>query len=543
MPGPAALSELIDEYVAWLLAESPTAASYHGADGYDDQLPDLSAAGFAARDAAEDAFAARAAAIDPSTLAADEAIDRDLLLSHLRGAAIMRGFEPWRRNPDVYLGPILMGTFALFARRLHPESELVASARARLAEVPRLLADARANLEPELASELMVRRALGQCRAAVTWCRDLLPAEAADSGLRASLADAGEGAAEALESFADDLQSLADRAAGEWAIGEARYSALLLERELLADDAAALRARGEAAHQGVAAELTALCATHFDGRPWREVLTEVNADRPATAEAMLQGYQEATARCRQFLVDHNLVTLPEGEACTVEPSPSFQRPVLAVASYFGPPALRDSLQGRFNVPFPPEGVSDADLAERLADNSYPSMATTSAHEAYPGHHWHFAWMRTQAAPLRRLVTNTYFIEGWALYTERLMHEHGFFTTPAEVACHLDARLFRAARIVADTSLHGGDMTFDEAVTYMSTRTGMTPATARVEVTRYCAWPTQASSYLTGALEIEAIRAEWDARGLGSRKAFHDRIAGSGALPLGLARRATLVPAA
>jgi uncharacterized protein (DUF885 family) len=85
------------------------------------------------------------------------------------------------------------------------------------------------------------------------------------------------------------------------------------------------------------------------------------------------------------------------------------------------------------------------------------------------------------------------------------------------------------------------MGFDDAVTYMSTKTGLTPATARVEVTRYCAWPTQAASYLTGSLEIEDIRREWFAAELGSLREFHDRIAGSGAMPLGLARRATLAP--
>jgi uncharacterized protein (DUF885 family) len=68
---------------------------------------------------------------------------------------------------------------------------------------------------------------------------------------------------------------------------------------------------------------------------------------------------------------------------------------------------------------------------------------------------------------------------------------------------------------------------------------MSPATARVEVTRYCAWPTQAASYLTGSLEIEALRDEWFGAGRGTLRDFHDCVAGSGALPLGLARRATL----
>jgi uncharacterized protein (DUF885 family) len=106
-------------------------------------------------------------------------------------------------------------------------------------------------------------------------------------------------------------------------------------------------------------------------------------------------------------------------------------------------------------------------------------------------------------------------------------------------CQVDARLFRAARMVVDTSLHMGEMTVEQAVDFMSTRASLSEPTARAEVARYCAWPTQAPSYLTGALEIDRIRAEWERQGRGPLRAFHDGIAGSGSLPLALAERAVL----
>jgi uncharacterized protein (DUF885 family) len=96
----------------------------------------------------------------------------------------------------------------------------------------------------------------------------------------------------------------------------------------------------------------------------------------------------------------------------------------------------------------------------------------------------------------------------------------------------------------------GEMTFDEAVERMHTRLAMYEPTARAEVGRYCAWPTQASSYLTGCLGILDIRARWlAARGLGDvpvaeldagvLREFHDAIASAGSLPIGLAARAVL----
>jgi len=531
------IHSLVDEYLAWMFEESPTLASFHGADGHDDQMPDLSAAGYARRDAAEDEWAERFTALRDDELDADERIDRDLVLSQLTGSSITRDWRRWQRDPDGYVGAGLMGVFSLFVRRLLPEPELVRCAIARLEDVPRVLDEGRANLDPEIASSLLVNRALGQCRAAVVYSRDLLPAEVVDDAGRAKVAEAGAAAASAYESFAEFLTDLATRARGDWALGESRYSRLLQEKELLADDARSLCARGRAAHAALDQEMRELCRAHWGNDDWRARLDVVNADRPTTPEAMREGYERCTSDAREFLVEHGLVTLPEGETCSVEPSPTFQRPVLAVASYFQPPALRSSLAGRFNVPYPPEGTSPEELAERLADNSFPSMPTTSVHEAYPGHHWHFAWMQANASALRRLVTTAYFVEGWGLYSEVMMREQGFYTDPGQELCHLDARIFRAARIVADTSLHCGDMTFDEAVAYMHENTGLTEATARVEVTRYCTWPTQAASYLTGSLEIERMRARWLAENRGGLREFHDRIAGSGALPIALAERA------
>jgi uncharacterized protein (DUF885 family) len=136
----------------------------------------------------------------------------------------------------------------------------------------------------------------------------------------------------------------------------------------------------------------------------------------------------------------------------------------------------------------------------------------------------------------------------------VMRERGFFTEPIHELFHLEATIFRAARIIVDTSLHLGDMTFDEAVTFMTTKVPLPEPTARAEVGRYCWWPTQASAYLTGCLEILRIRDRWlEARGLGEvpkadleasvLREFHDQLASSGALPLGLAERAVMAQAA
>src|SRR5439155_26242778 len=119
-----------------------------------------------------------------------------------------------------------------------------------------------------------------------------------------------------------------------------------------------------------------------------------------TPEAMRAEYAEWTERARSFLRDTGLVTLPAGERCTVEPSPPFQRLILAVASYNQPPAFSDSLAGHFFVPYPPDNTPEADVQKRLECNCSAGIPTTAVHEDYPGHHCHLVMTRSNPCKLR-----------------------------------------------------------------------------------------------------------------------------------------------
>lgn len=533
-------AELCDEFVTDLLADNPVAATIAGRTEYDDRLPDLSADGHRRRFAMEDRWTARFTAVDPDGLTAEQRIDRDLALMALQRRRIMHQWGEWRRSPDAYVQAGLNGVQMLFLHRLRPEDELVDAAVARLAQVPALVAAAKDNLDPGLAAPLIVRRAVRQARAGVGWARDDVPALATTDEGRQRLADAAAPAAEAYAGLTAHLETLAGTATGEWAIGEQRYDALLRDAEGLAFGARELRERGQAAYDQLAADLRRRSRDLGGDDDWRATLERLLADRPDTPEAMRDAYADWTERARAFCRDRDLVTLPDGERCLVEPAPPFQRAVFAVAFYIRPPAFSDSLTGHFFVPFPPDDATPTEVAERLAGNSFVDIPTTAVHEAYPGHHWHLSWLAyRKLPPVRRVLSTSYFSEGWALYAEEMFREQGFFTDPRHEYGQVVARAFRAARIVVDTSLHLGEMSVDDAVAFMVDKGGQPGEVARQEVTRYCAWPTQAASYLTGALEIQRMRDAWLAAGRGSLKDFHDRLAGSGALPIGLAERAVL----
>ena len=539
-------AELSDAFLDAEFDESPVRASGLGLTEYDEQLDDLSEAAFERRRIGDQTWLERYRAVDDGSLSFDEAIDRELVISILRGRQIVEDFEVWRRQPDAYLNPGMGGIFGLFLHQLRPLEELVNAAVARMRQIPDNLADGRRNLRPEMVPGIFLDRAANQARAGARYLRDILPAQIEDGRLRAKLAAAGEVAASAYDGYVEFLEDMRPSATGEWALGEERYSALLREKELLGFGARELRDRGQSAYEELATELTR-CARELRGTDdWKGVLDELNEDHPRTPEEMRIGYEDWTERARVYLREHGLVSFPDGEECAVVPSPAFQRPVLAVASYMSPPPFSDKMLGHFFVPFPPDGASEDEIQKRLASNSYPGIPTTAVHEAYPGHHWHLVMSKSNPSRLRQVFRTPYFSEGWALYAERMMREQGFFPDLRHEMNQYEATIFRAARIVVDTSLHMGEMSWDEAVTFMTTRTGLTEPTAKAEVTRYCAWPTQASSYLTGCLEIVRIREAFFAKRGSSDtdalRAFHDALTSSGGLPIALAERAVMAVA-
>jgi uncharacterized protein (DUF885 family) len=537
----APFSSLVKNYLDDRYDESPSWASMLGLTAYDERSEDLSAEAFRRRDALVVDWIKRFKAVPDDAITPDERIDRDVILASLRGRELAQPRFEWKRQPNTYLNPSLGGVFTLFLHRLRPEGDLADAARTRLKAVTKHIADGKANLDFALVPPVFAERAIGQAKAAARYARELVPSEVKDAALRQKVADAGATAAHAYEDFAAFLETNKTRAAGDYAVGEELYTALLREKELLPFGTRELRERGREQYDLLSNEANKIAGQIDGGGTWTEVCERLNRLHAPTPDAMRAEYEEWTKRARSFLADTGLVTLPPGERCTVEPSPHYQRPIQAVASYNQPPAFSNSLHGHFFVPYPPDGTPPEEIQKRLEGNCSAGIPTTAVHEAYPGHHWHLIMAKQNRSDIRRTHFTSYFAEGWGLYAERVMREQGFFTDPRHLLFQYEATLFRAARIVVDTSLHTNDMTFDQAVAFMVKNANLTPPNAKAEVGRYCSWPTQASSYLTGMLEIVDIRTRWLAkRGSADRaalRAFHDAITSTGSIPTSLAERA------
>lgn len=165
-----------------------------------------------------------------------------------------------------------------------------------------------------------------------------------------------------------------------------------------------------------------------------------------------------------------------------------------------------------------------------------SLPTLTYHEAIPGHHLQIAiQMETQGLPrLRKVGGFSAFSEGWALYSELLAAEMGMYAAdPLGYIGYLQSALFRAIRLVVDTGMHAKRWSREEAIRYFVATNGDQESSATTEIERYCVWPGQALSYMTGKIQWVRLRDRMKAQ-LGPKfdiKAFHDRGLTAGPVPL------------
>jgi uncharacterized protein (DUF885 family) len=171
-----------------------------------------------------------------------------------------------------------------------------------------------------------------------------------------------------------------------------------------------------------------------------------------------------------------------------------------------------------------------------------SLASTTFHEANPGHHLQIALEQEQEDRPTLLryggeLAGSAFIEGWALYAERLADEMGLFLDGYERLGMLEQQAVRAARLVVDTGLHAHGWPRERAVQVMRS-TGLEPSHCELETDRYVAMPGQALAYKIGQLEIEAARRRMQHRqgAAFSLRDFHDRVLSLGSVPLETFRR-------
>jgi len=164
-----------------------------------------------------------------------------------------------------------------------------------------------------------------------------------------------------------------------------------------------------------------------------------------------------------------------------------------------------------------------------------NIETTAYHEGVPGHHMQLSIAQELPTipPFRQQGGNTAYIEGWALYSEDLGRDAGFFQDPYQLYGHYQDEMLRAIRLVVDTGLHYKKWSRQQVVDFFHAHSGTDEVEVQSETDRYISWPAQALGYKIGQLAILALR-EKAKKALGEKfdiRQFHDEVLGAGALPM------------
>lgn len=546
----SAEAQFYQRFEAWLenfLQDHPVIATFLGDHRFDHRLGSYSPEAVEARVRGFREAFEEFARMDVSGFSLDGRIDHTIALSLIK--LLLKEYEHEKlqshlRNPGFYLEEAMEGLFGLLMKDFAPLPERLRSTLCRLREVPRFLKEGMNNIIPERVPPLWAEVALEQVRMVPAFLSGLILPTAQQSSpeLAPEIEKAAENVLKATEEYASFIQSeVIPRARGNFAVGVELFNELLREKHLVDYDAETLLKIGWEQFEQTRFQMEELARRIDPRKTAQELLEEAKKDHPSP-EGLLKAYEEAMKAARDFVIEKEIATIPEGESLRIVETPHYLRPLIPYAAYMSPGIFEEKQEGLFFVtPIDPD-ASPEEKEQKLRGHNYAKLPVTALHEAYPGHHLQLVWANRQKSLPRRLGSfiATLFIEGWAFYCEEMMEEMGFIDKPIQKLGRLADQLWRAARIILDVSLHSGRMTVEEGVNFLVEKCRLEPANALAEVRRYTQTPTQPQSYLMGKLLILELISDYRKLKPGiTLKELHDSILRCGSLPPALMRQKLL----
>ncbi|HSN28769.1 MAG TPA: DUF885 domain-containing protein [Kofleriaceae bacterium] len=538
----AELAAAVAEHWELTMRWTPTWATTLGDHRYDDQLAPRDADSIERYTRERDAVYAQLCGVDPARLGEVDRVTYQLLRGQLeaqRGLDVCR-FHEWLVDSA---GGSVLGELSYLV-----ESHTVKTARdaenlvARMRQGAKAIDDTIANLGTGLAqgrvsSAEKVRRVVEQVDAELAkpvegWAM-AIPAWAGDfRAVHGTLVDVvRDEIAPAIARLRDFLRERVLPAArteheglGALPDGDACYRATIVQHVGIAMSPAELHALGLAEIARTDAELAELGRRVLGAPDLKATIAKLRDESQlyfASRDEILAFAQDALDRAKAAIPRFFRV-LPKAD-CVMREIPSYEAPYSTIA-YYRQPHYDGSKPGEYFVnTFKPETRPRFEL-EAL-----------TWHESIPGHHLQIAIAQELGAlpAFRKLDGSTAFVEGWALYTERLAEEMGLYSSDVDRLGKVSYDAWRASRLVVDTGIHAMGWTRQQAEGFMREHTALTPINISNEVDRYIGWPGQALAYKVGQLKIIALREEAE-RALGAAfdlPGFHEVVLAAGAVTL------------
>ncbi len=549
-------SQLVARYLDEVPDRSPVAATALGDHRADDRLDDVDAA---ARERLRRTFLGyreALAAIDRSALSRANQVDAAILGNDIESTLFeLDTLEEWAWNPLYYVRLPGNAIYGLLSRDFAPLEQRLDNAASRLEQLPRFFEQARAAMQPERVPKIHAETAVQQNRGLVTIIDSMIVPhmEALTPPAAERLEAAITIAREAIATQQSWLEEeLLPRANGDFRIGAELYDrklAFALNSSLTRKE---IRTLAEQEYERVRGEMYDIARqVYADLHPYTAFPDNPDeAYKQAIVRAALEvAYQHLpprdeiveTARrylqqASDFVVENNIVTMPE-EPVEIIVMPEFQRGI--ALAYLSPPGPLDKDQKAFYAVAPlPADWTEQQVQSFLREYNLYSIQNLTIHEAVPGHYLQLALSNRHPSTLRSALWSGPFVEGWAVYAERMMIEEGYLEQdPLMRLINRKWYLRAITNAIIDSAIHVDGMTQNEAMKLMIEGGFQEEREAAGKWVRAQLSSAQLSTYFVGYQEHAALRADVEAA-WGDEftlRRYHDQVLSYGSPPVRFVR--------
>ena len=532
---------LFEEYYQAFLKNFPERATSYGDYRYNSQLAQVSLADIARQHAENDDFLARLKAIPIDGMSDKDLLSHRILEKQLERADVnyaLKNYEmPVNQQNGVHTQLADLPNAVPFDSVPHYQDYI-----SRLHQIPRVLEQTtevmrQGEKDHLMPPKLVLEKLPGQCDGIIAANPFLeptkkFPAEFSEQDKK-RLTDeitkaVNDDVIPAYRKFAELLRTeYAPKGRTELTIesladGKRRYAEAVKTMTTVNVPPAEIHDIGLKEVARITAEMTKLAQGqgYKDLASFREAINKDPKWKPTSEQQILDDYKKYIHQMEPKLPE--LFGLLPKSPVTVEPIPDFAK---AAATHY--------VQGT------PDGKRPGRVVVAVSNPTKRTLVDDEAvayHEGVPGHHLQISIAQTlEGLPKFRLHGFfSAYAEGWALYSEVLGKEIGFYQDPVSDYGRLSSEMLRAVRLVVDTGIHHKNWSRQQVIDYMRAN-DINDALAQTEADRYIAWPGQALAYKMGQLTILKLRDEAKKQ-LGEKfdlKAFHDEILNGGAMPLDL----------
>ena len=547
-----AFAALAQRYLQEFPRYSPVGATGLGDHRFDGELDEVTPEAREQNARFNEEVLAELGRISRPELSRNNQVDATLLEHEVRFAIWgIRVLKEWSWNPLRYTELAGSAVYGLLAREFAPVEQRLESTASRLERFPRFLRQVRSTLVPDRVPRVHAETAVKQNRGVLSMLDLLVKPRlgALAPALRDRLDRAMAAARAAIEEHQTWLEKeLLPRAAGDFRQGAELYDqklSFLLQSRLSRQD---ILQRAQAELARVREEMYVLSKdvylkeypyTKVPANPTgeykqavvRAALEVAYRDMPEAGK-VVERAREALEVATRFVKERDLVTVPD-DPIEIIVMPEFQRGVSL--AYCDSPGPLDVGQKTFYAVSPiPEEWNDTQVRSFLREYNTRSLHDLTIHEAMPGHYLQLAHSNRRSTTLRAVLSSGPFVEGWAVYTEQMMADEGYYG--GDPLMKLIARkwyLRGVANAILDQSVHAGTMTREEALKLMIEDTFQEEREAAAKWVRALLTSAQLSTYFVGYLEHADLRREaqnaWG--GAFSLKKYHDAVLSHGSPPV------------